>query len=382
MNAWWLALGSIITLVSGYFLKIWVWIVADIRLDNNLSCKIYKELKSQKYKKIQFEDYMGIDEDDDDLPPSLTYYVWHKIPFRFKVVEQEMKAGYQGTRKIATITTLRPFKKYVQQFIRQHAKIIKDYYSCVYIDGYYRCAYKIPEQYQIPSLAIAEKNKLEQLVHDLKNKKQKKGLLLYGPPGNGKTSIVKWLAAQLQCYIYIPLIQQDTTDAQLISMFTSLPRELQSIILMEDFDNHFNGRKCIHEDAKLNFSTVLNVLDGLYCDLSDKLIVMTTNKLENVDPAIRCRPSRFDICMCINHPDYQARYEILAKENQPNDKINFLANITDGQSGAIVAEIAKHKFTSNIDLEVKSIIDSFDPKELQYNTHIVRKPSIKKSTLK
>jgi chaperone BCS1 len=66
-----------------------------------------------------------------------------------------------------------------------------------------------------------------------------------------------------------------------------------SILLFEDIDAYFKGRSQINTKSKITFSGLLNSLDGAL-QLNGVLVILTTNHLENLDPAL-LRPGRIDL---------------------------------------------------------------------------------------
>lgn len=121
----------------------------------------------------------------------------------------------------------------------------------------------------------------------------RRGYLLYGPPGSGKTSFIQALAGELDYNICIMnLADSNLTDDRLNYLMNNLPE--RSIMLLEDIDAAFVNRNK-NEDGYTNgvtFSGLLNALDGVAS--SEEIITfMTTNHPEKLDPAVM-RPGRID----------------------------------------------------------------------------------------
>lgn len=119
-----------------------------------------------------------------------------------------------------------------------------------------------------------------------------RGFLLQGPPGTGKSSLAIALASHFEKPIYA-LSLASVGDEGLVSAILEAPS--RAIVLIEDVDavsaTHSRNKKNIDDDA-LNLSTLLNVLDGPLAK-EDRLLIMTTNHPENLDPAL-LRPGRVD----------------------------------------------------------------------------------------
>jgi DNA polymerase III delta prime subunit len=133
--------------------------------------------------------------------------------------------------------------------------------------------------------------------------------LLYGPPGNGKTSFVRALAAELNlniCYLSLSS-SSNVDDDTLHTMFIQVPEN--AILLIEDADVVFPSREEDESNRptlslgrnndnirlfrnKATLSGLLNAIDGLVSQ-EGRIVIMTTNYPERLDPAI-LRPGRVD----------------------------------------------------------------------------------------
>lgn len=136
----------------------------------------------------------------------------------------------------------------------------------------------------------------------------RRGYLLYGPPGSGKSSFIQALAGELDYNICILNLSEATlTDDRLNHLMNHIPE--RSILLLEDIDSAFSERKQSDEQGYLSgvtFSGLLNALDGV-ASADERIIFMTTNHPERLDPAL-IRPGRVDFKQCIdNATEYQVR---------------------------------------------------------------------------
>lgn len=132
----------------------------------------------------------------------------------------------------------------------------------------------------------------------------RRGVLMYGPPGNGKTSIIRWIGGELMNIPAMILRVQGNFDGD---DFAEIIRRWRagapSILVIEDLN-------WIIE--KVNVSSFLNTLDGIDDETTNGLLLIaTTNYPEKLDPAINNRPGRFDVTIEIPSPDESLRRTFL-----------------------------------------------------------------------
>ena len=122
----------------------------------------------------------------------------------------------------------------------------------------------------------------------------RRGYLLYGPPGCGKSSFIQALAGKLEYNICVlSLSDRGLTDDRLNYLLVVAPQ--RSVILLEDIDAAFGESHRSVNSAyqnQLTFSGVLNALDGVAASEA-RILFMTTNHIEKLDPAL-IRPGRVD----------------------------------------------------------------------------------------
>lgn len=161
----------------------------------------------------------------------------------------------------------------------------------------------------------------------------RRGYLLYGPPGCGKSSYITALAGALEFSIcLLNLSERGLTDDRLNALLNNAPE--RSIILLEDIDAAFMSReetpaqKAAYEGMnRVTFSGLLNCLDGV-ASTEARIVFMTTNYVERLDPAL-IRPGRIDYKEYIGYCDrYQIEqmfkrfYAVSDESGQPNETLH------------------------------------------------------------
>ena len=169
----------------------------------------------------------------------------------------------------------------------------------------------------------------------------KRGIILHGVPGTGKTLVGKVLAGlKLATFVYVTAA--DMSGLESVRSIFDLARRLSpTMLFFEDIDLFADDRSSYCSNAMLG--EILAQLDGF--ETNDGLVfIATTNDLAAIDPAIRERPSRFDVVIHLDLPSRDARRSILLANLPHIDAFDRLLDeasyITDGLSGAQVREVA------------------------------------------
>lgn len=135
----------------------------------------------------------------------------------------------------------------------------------------------------------------------------KRGLLLHGPPGTGKTHTVRYLISRLPT-VTVVILSGDAL--QFIRPACSIARMLApSLVVVEDVDLIAEERGMHPGQHPLLFQ-LLNEMDGLGEDV-DVTFVLTTNRADLLEPALAARPGRVDQAVEFTLPDADARRRLL-----------------------------------------------------------------------
>jgi mitochondrial chaperone BCS1 len=120
----------------------------------------------------------------------------------------------------------------------------------------------------------------------------RRGYLLHGPPGTGKTSVAYALAGELKLNLCaLSLTNPKLNDHTLADLLQRTPP--RSLILIEDIDAFFRERDKQDPRVPISFSGLLNALDGVGAQ-EGRIVVLTTNHRERLDAAL-IRPGRIDV---------------------------------------------------------------------------------------
>jgi len=131
----------------------------------------------------------------------------------------------------------------------------------------------------------------------------KRGLLLWGPPGTGKTHTVRWITTELaETTVFV--LTAGSLGA--LGPICRLARELApSLLVLEDVDLVARERTMRGQGGPLLFE-LLNELDGM-ADDANVAVVLTSNRAELLEPALAARPGRVDLAVEIPLPDADCR---------------------------------------------------------------------------
>jgi SpoVK/Ycf46/Vps4 family AAA+-type ATPase len=171
----------------------------------------------------------------------------------------------------------------------------------------------------------------------------KRGLLLFGPPGTGKTHTTRYLVGQMTGYTRLLLTGR---ALHAIGSAAELARDLQpAVLVLEDVDLVAEDRSFGHGSSPVLFD-LLDAMDGAAAD-ADLLFVLTTNRSDLLEPALAARPGRVDVAVEIDLPDADARRRLftLYARAVPTElsqaEIDTVVERTDGVTASFLKELLR-----------------------------------------
>ena len=198
------------------------------------------------------------------------------------------------------------------------------------------------------------------------------GILLYGPPGCGKTLLAKVLASESEANMFSingPEIMNKyygETEARLRDIFKEAKENSPSIIFIDEIDAIAPKREEAYGDVeKRVVAQLLALMDGL-TERGNVIVLGATNRPDSVDPALR-RPGRFDREMEISVPNADGRLEVLQIHTRgmpigDDVELKMLASELHGYTGADMKSLCREaamksirRYLPKIDLETEKI---------------------------
>jgi hypothetical protein len=194
----------------------------------------------------------------------------------------------------------------------------------------------------------------------------RRGYFFYGNPGNGKTAVIRVMAAHPHIRPYaLDLSDGDNQSSQLVALFEQASRNTPALVILEDLDRAFPTEGKRTRERSVSFQTLLNCLDGV-ATKDGVITVATANTPECLDQAIVKRPGRFDRVVRFRNPDANLRRQYYLRLNPTltGDEFEIAIEKTNGFSFAHLRETyitgAQSAFERARDVTVVDIVEAID----------------------
>jgi len=191
-----------------------------------------------------------------------------------------------------------------------------------------------------------------------------KGILMFGPPGNGKTLLMRTITRMLKDVTMLEISGADIARedpakalASIKEMFNRAMENSPSILFIDEIDGIAPKRKSASETGVQMTSEFLQEMDGLR-ETPGVVLVCATNRPSSLDPAI-LRPGRFDKLIFIEPPNEEDRkklFTLYLKGVPASSDMDYakLAGITSGYTGADIANVCREAKTRALNENISS----------------------------
>ncbi|CAD8050174.1 unnamed protein product [Paramecium primaurelia] len=202
-----------------------------------------------------------------------------------------------------------------------------------------------------------------------------KGILFYGPPGNGKTLLAKAVANQIKCCFFnisaSTLVQKHIGEGEkLMKALFDVAFQLQpSVIFIDEIDSILSKRSQNEHEASRRLKTEFLIsFDGIQSSDQDRVfLIAATNRPQDIDDAVL---RRFTVKILIDQPEYKARVEMVkslmskVKNNLTDQQLNYIAEKLKGYSASDIKAVVKEACMTPL-REDRSIIFSIHSQDIR-----------------
>lgn len=248
---------------------------------------------------------------------------------------------------------LERFIKYVEEHNFLRGKKIDP--NCVFV--------KLDKTYEWSDIILSEKLKTDirqNLSNLIKHRsiyrdnglKVRRGLIFSGPPGVGKTNLIKILCSTID-WTVVWVSPKHLENPRKVSTIMQLAKDLSpSIIVLEDIDLYGSSREMNGNPTVLG--ELMNQLDGVE-GLVDIITIATTNREEVLEKALLDRPGRFDKVIKFGLPEQAERLHMLelfaatVKKDNSFTWEELSEKPTEGMSGAQIREVISQGVIQAVD---------------------------------
>jgi ATP-dependent 26S proteasome regulatory subunit len=194
----------------------------------------------------------------------------------------------------------------------------------------------------------------------------RRGYLLWGDPGNGKSATIRIMAAHPYIRSYsLDLSDSDERNGGVLQLFERAAAHAPGLVILEDLDRSFPSEGKRTRERAVSFSTLLNCLDGAGSQ-PGVIVVATANDPTCLDAAILKRPGRFDRVVQFRNPDAELRREYYRRLSPvlTGERFEIAIEKTEGFSFAQLRETyilgAQSAFEHGQDIRAVDVIEAIE----------------------
>jgi len=194
----------------------------------------------------------------------------------------------------------------------------------------------------------------------------RRGYLLWGAPGNGKTATIRVMAAHPYIQPYtLDLSDEEQKSNDVLRLFEKAAENTPALVILEDLDRAFPTEGKRTQERTVSFQTLLNCLDGVGSQ-DGVIVVATANDPTCLDPAILKRPGRFDRVVQFRNPDADLRrqYYLRLGPTLTGEQFEIAIEQTEGFSFAQLRETyilgSQSAFEHGRDVGVADVIEAIE----------------------
>jgi transitional endoplasmic reticulum ATPase len=206
--------------------------------------------------------------------------------------------------------------------------------------------------------------------------KPPKGILLYGPPGCGKTLLARAVATESEAN-FISIKGPEVfskwvgeSEKAIREVFRKARMAAPSVVFFDELDSLVPRRGLGYADSGVServISQLLTEMDGIVA-LEDIVVIAATNRPDIVDPAV-LRPGRFDRLIYVPEPDEKSRLQIfkiytknmpLAKDVNISELVTMTKNYSGADIDALCRESAMHALRRDVNAKEVEMTDFQD----------------------
>jgi SpoVK/Ycf46/Vps4 family AAA+-type ATPase len=210
------------------------------------------------------------------------------------------------------------------------------------------------------------------------------GILLYGPPGCGKTHIARATAGECRA-TFLSIAITDVlskwigeSERHLHDLFETARSQAPAVLFIDEIDAIGMNRHDAGSSSAPLVNVLLTEMDGIAADNTNLMVLAATNSPWRVDNALR-RPGRFDRVLFVPPPDAVGRAAILeiSLRGMPHDSLDLqkLAKQTDRFSGADLRAVVSRAAEQAILTEMRTGRESLLTQRMLTETIAMMRPS-------